>query len=54
MAVTLPPGPAAPLSWQSQPGKGLRSSRGIGRVLRILLAVALSLWFILPLVPLGL
>nr|WP_240901977.1 ABC transporter permease subunit [Arthrobacter silviterrae] len=52
--MTLPPDVGVPLSWPSQPGNGLRRSRGLGRALRVLLALALALWFILPLVPLAL
>ena len=54
MALTLPPDPRVPLSWPSQPGNGLRTSRGLARALRVLLALALALWFMLPLVPLAL
>ncbi|MDJ0314161.1 ABC transporter permease subunit [Arthrobacter sp. H35-D1] len=52
MALTLPPEFSTPLSWPDQPGNGLRTSQGITRVLRIMLALALALWFLLPLVPL--
>lgn len=54
MALTLPTEPGAPLSWPSQPGNGLRASYGFNRAFRVLLSLALALWFILPLVPLAL
>lgn len=54
MALTLPPDFRTPLSWPEQPGNGLRTSQGIARTLRVLLSMALALWFVLPLVPLAL
>lgn len=52
MALTLPPSPGTPLSWPIQPGNGLRTSHGMARALRVMLSLALALWFLLPLVPL--
>ncbi len=54
MALTLPPDFHTPLSWPDQPGNGLRTSQGIARTLRVLLSLALAVWFVLPLVPLAL
>ncbi|MDJ0358281.1 ABC transporter permease subunit [Paenarthrobacter sp. PH39-S1] len=54
MALTLPPDSRTPLSWPVRPGNGLRASHGIARTLRVLLALALALWLVLPLVPLAL
>lgn len=53
MAVTLPPAQAS----GTQPvtsGATLRASRVPGRLGRTLLAMALAVWFLLPLAPLGL
>ncbi|MDJ0457990.1 ABC transporter permease subunit [Arthrobacter sp. NQ7] len=54
MAITLPPG----LNQQTLPKdaaqNGLTRSRASGRILRSATAAALAVWFVLPLVPLGL
>ncbi|MBT2596457.1 ABC transporter permease [Arthrobacter sp. ISL-72] len=54
MAITLPPG----LNQQTLPKdaaqSGLTRSRAGGRILRSATAGALAVWFVLPLVPLGL
>ena len=54
MAVTLPPGLRTP--WTPPPGDGsaLRASRTPGRAGRTVLTLALAVWFLLPLAPLGL
>lgn len=54
MAVTLPPGLRTP--WTPPPGDGsaLRVSRTPGRAGRTALTMALAVWFLLPLAPLGL
>lgn len=54
MAITLPPG----LNQQTLPKdaaqNGLTRSRAGGRILRSATAAALAVWFVLPLLPLGL
>ncbi|WP_197515793.1 ABC transporter permease [Arthrobacter sp. U41] len=59
MAITLPPGltPSTPPDTTAQDGtaqNGLTVSRGAGRIMRTAVAAALAVWFVLPLVPLGL
>lgn len=59
MAITLPPGltPSALPETTAQDGtaqNGLTFSRGAGRMMRTAVAAVLSVWFVLPLLPLAL
>ena len=54
MALTFPADPGTPQTWPAQPGNGLRTSRGVSRVLRVVLSLMLATWFVLPLIPLAL
>jgi putative spermidine/putrescine transport system permease protein len=55
MAITIPPGTEHGLSSRADPsGGGLYRSRGPGRVGRVALSLGLTLWFLLPLVPVAL
>lgn len=54
MAITLPPELNRPPSPGAAEENGLTASRGTGRFLGTATAAALALWFVLPLVPLGL
>lgn len=54
MALTLPPGLDPSAGPDAAAENGLTRSRGAGRIVRAATAAALALWFVLPLVPLGL
>ncbi|NUP58109.1 MAG: ABC transporter permease subunit [Pseudarthrobacter sp.] len=54
MAVTLPPGLSQQASRKGAAQNGLTRSRAGGRILRTATAAALAVWFVLPLLPLGL
>ncbi|MDP9890132.1 ABC transporter permease [Pseudarthrobacter enclensis] len=54
MAVTLPPGLPREALRKDAARNGLTRSRAAGRILRTATAAALAVWFVLPLVPLGL
>ena len=55
MAITLPPhGLTRPTPPDTPAENGLTVSRGAGRMMRTATAAALAVWFVLPLLPLGL
>lgn len=54
MAITLPPGLTQQTLPKDPARNGLTRSRSGGRILRSATAAALAVWFLLPLVPLGL
>lgn len=54
MAITLPPAPHLTDPPDATRGSALTVSRATGKMLRTATAAALAVWFVLPLIPLGL